>query len=77
MQVNKRSFSQLVEDFIRTHKGIDYLEAIIEVCEEHEVDPRDCKRLLNNSIIEHLEVEAMDLNLVVGGNPSLKLDITN
>jgi len=73
--INKQNFSQLVEDYVRTHKDIDYLDAVLEVCEKNEVDPRDCKRLLSKPIIEKIEVEAMDLNMIQGGNPSYTLPV--
>ena len=75
VDINKQSFSKLIEDYITTHRGVEYLEAIIAVCEKHAVDPRDCKRLLSKSIVEHLEVEAMDMNLIAGGNPSYTLPL--
>jgi predicted CopG family antitoxin len=75
IDINKQSFSQLVEDYARKHKDIEYLEAIVAVCEEHQVDPRDCKRLLSKSIIEHLMVEAKNMNLIVDENPSHTLPI--
>lgn len=75
VDINKKSFSQLVEDFVREHRNVEYLEAIVAVCEENEVDPRDCKRLLNKSITERLEVEARNVNLIMGGNPSYTLPI--
>ncbi len=67
VDINKQSFSKLIEDYIITHKGIEYIEAILAICEKHEVDPRDCKRLLTKSIMEKVEVEAMNLNMLQGG----------
>ncbi|MBI33599.1 MAG: hypothetical protein CMD98_07005 [Gammaproteobacteria bacterium] len=75
LDINKQSFSKLIEDYILIHKDVDYIDAILIVCEKHEVDPRDCKRLLNKSIVEKIEVEAMNLNMIQGGNPSYTLPI--
>ena len=75
VDINKQSFSRLVEDFMMIHKDVDYLEAIVAVCEKHGVDPRDCKRLLSKSIVEKLHVEVMDNNMIQGGNPSYTLPI--
>ena len=33
--LNKKSFSRLVETYVRTHKGCPYIDAIIDVCEEN------------------------------------------
>jgi hypothetical protein len=65
----------MVEDFVAKHKDVDYMEAIIEVCEAHEVDLRDCKKLLNKDIVARVEVEAMNGNLIQGGNTSYTLPI--
>jgi len=75
VDINKQSFSRLVEDFMMIHKDVDHLEAIVAVCEKHDVDPRDCKRLLSKSIVEKLHVEVMDNNMIRGGNPSYILPI--
>jgi len=62
--INKRHFSRMVENFVLTHRDTSYMDAIILLCEDNEIDPRDTKRLLNKQIIERLEIEAMDLNLI-------------
>jgi ribosomal protein S4E len=73
--INKKSFSSLVETFVRTHRGTNYIDAIIDVCEDNEIDLRDSKKLISKEIIEHLEFEAKELNLLQGGNTSHLLPI--
>jgi uncharacterized protein (UPF0332 family) len=73
--INKKSFSGLVETFVRTHKDTNYMDAIITVCESNEIDLRDSKKLISKEIIEHVEFEAKKLNLLVGGNPTYMLPI--
>lgn len=65
----------MVETYVRRHKGCEYIEAIIHLCEENELDLRDAKRLLSKELIEHIEVEARDLNMLIGGNNSYSLPI--
>ena len=36
--INKKSFSGLVETFVRTHRDCNYMDAIISVCESNEID---------------------------------------
>ena len=73
--INKKSFSNLVETFVRTHRDTNYIDAIIEVCEKNEIDLRDSKKLISKEIIQHVEFEAKELNLLQGGNPSHLLPI--
>ena len=73
--INKKSFSSLVETFVRTHRGTNYIDAIIDVCEDNEIDLRDSKKLISKEIIEHVEFEAKQLNLLIGGNPTHMLPI--
>jgi|TARA_B100000959_G_scaffold34553_1_gene32834 hypothetical protein len=73
--LNKKSFSRLVETYVRTHKGCPYIDAIIDVCEDNEIDLRDSKKLISKEIIQHVEFEAKELNLLQGGNPTYVLPI--
>ena len=73
--INKKSFSSLVETFVRTHRGTSYIDSVIQVCEDNEIDLRDSKKLISKEIIEHLEFEAKELNLLQGGNTSHLLPI--
>jgi hypothetical protein len=73
--INKKAFSNLVENFVRTHRDSNYIDAIIEVCEKNEIDLRDSKKLISKEIIQHVEFEAKELNLLQGGNPSHLLPI--
>jgi len=73
--INKKSFSGLVETFVRTHKGCSYIDSVIQVCEDNEIDLRDSKKLISKEIIEHVEFEAKELNLLQGGNPTYVLPI--
>ncbi len=68
--LNKKTFSRLVETYVRTHKDCPYMDAIIDVCENNEIDLRDSKKLISKEIVEHVEFEARQLNLLQGGNPT-------
>ena len=73
--INKKAFSNLVENFVRTHRDSNYIDAIIEVCEKNEIDIRDSKKLISKEIIQHVEFEAKELNLLQGGQDSHLLPI--
>ena len=68
--LNKKTFSRLVETYVRTHKNCPYMDAIIDVCDKNEIDLRDSKKLISKKIVEHVEFEARQLNLLQGGNPT-------
>ena len=51
------------------------MDAVIDVCENNEIDLRDSKKLISKEIIEHVEFEAKQLNLLIGGNPTHMLPI--
>ncbi len=69
-ELNKKTFSRLVETYVRTHKDCPYMDAIIDVCDNNEIDLRDSKKLISKEIVEHVEFEARELNLLQGGNPT-------
>ena len=73
--INKKAFSNLVENYVRTHRGCPYIDAVIQVCEDNEIDLRDSKKLISKEIIQHVEFEAKELNLLQGGNSSHLLPI--
>ena len=59
--LNKKAFSGLVETYVRTHRGCPYMDAVITVCEDNEIDLRDSKKLISKEIVEHIEFEAKNL----------------
>ena len=68
--LNKKTFSRLVETYVRTHKDCPYMDAIIDVCDKNEIDLRDSKKLISKEIVQHVEFEARQINLLQGGNPT-------
>lgn len=65
--MNKKRFSKMVEKTVRT-KGLNYMDSIVHLCEENNMEIEDVKKYLNQSIIENLECEAMQLNFLAKGN---------
>lgn len=63
----------MVETYVRTHAGCGYMEAIINLCEDNELDVRDAKKLVSKELIERIECEARDLNLLEGGRKEYTL----
>lgn len=44
--------------------GMSYLDAIVWLCEQNNIEIEDIKKYLSPSITENLEKEAMDLNFL-------------
>lgn len=57
----------MVEKTVRT-KNLNYMDSIVYLCEENNMDVEDIKKYLTQSIIENLECEAMSLNFLARGN---------
>ncbi len=61
--LNKNRFTQLVHDTVTQLKS-SYMEAILHICEENNIDPQDVKRFVSPVIRDKLEAEARQLNLL-------------
>jgi|TARA_B100001778_G_C18027285_1_gene379365 hypothetical protein len=44
--------------------GLKYSEALLEICEEHEIDPHDIAKLVKGPLKAKLEAEAMRYNSI-------------
>ena len=61
--MNKTKFTKLVEEYVYQH-DVNYIEAVVGVCREKDLDPGQVKPLLSTSIVESIEAEARDLNFL-------------
>jgi len=61
--LNKTKFSKLVEGEVLT-KSIGYMEAILLLCDQNDIDPEDVRRFISPGIKSKLEAEAMSLNFL-------------
>lgn len=53
----------MVETQVRNSE-LSYMDSIIHLCEQNNMEVEDIKKYLTPSIIEHLENEAMQLNFL-------------
>jgi len=44
--------------------GLTYTEALIEICENKEIDPEDIAKIVKGPLKNKLEVEAVDRNII-------------
>ena len=63
---DKKTFSDLVQKIVRTD-GIGYMEAVLEACQELEIEPEVAAKLLEKPIVEKVEGEARECNLLPRG----------
>ncbi len=63
---DKQKFSNEVESYIRKNE-VSYIEAVLEVCNQQEIEPEVAAKLLTQPIIEKLEAEGRDFNMLPRG----------
>lgn len=72
IELKKQFIGEDIEQDITTivlTKDYTYLEAILEYCEEKNIDVRDMHTILPKSIKDHLELECIKNGLVKGKVP--------
>ena len=52
--LTKKSFSQMIENFVY-HNKLSYMDTIVHLCEENGLELEDIKKYLSPTIVEHLE----------------------
>ena len=70
--ITKKRFSTMVEDKVKS-LSVAYIEAVLIICEERELQPEDIKRLLSTVIIDKIEAEALEVNSIKGGGARLPI----
>ena len=63
--LTKKKFAVLVEENVLTLK-MTYMDAILKVCEDRELDPSDIGKLVSPVIKDKLEAECVELRLLEG-----------
>lgn len=61
--LTKSEFSKLVEKTVLDNK-MNYMDAVLAICEDHGIDPEDVRKFVSAPIQEKIEGEAMRLNLI-------------
>ena len=58
---NKVAF--IIENMVK-EKKISYMDAILEYCKKHEIDPSNTKSMINKTLKEKIAYEAQNLNML-------------
>ena len=61
--LTKSKFTKLIERTV-SELGINYMDAILHLCEKNSIDPEDVKKFVSPIIKGKLEAEAMSLNFL-------------
>lgn len=59
--LTKMKFGKLIEIVVRSHKS-SYMDAVIHLCEQHEVELEEVRKFISPIIRDKIEAEARTLN---------------
>ena len=62
----ERLFTTELQEYVRLHGG-SYIDAIVELCEENDIEPAVAAKYLSKPIIEKIQAEGEDFNLLPKG----------
>ena len=68
--LTKKKFAVLVENAVYSH-SMSYIDAIIHICDQRELDPSEISKLISPVIKDKLEAESTSKRLIKGGTASL------
>lgn len=71
----EETFSKEIEEFCKSGKDVKYIDAVLEICERHGIEPESIAKLVSKPLREKLRVEFEQMNMIRGGKKSkLPLD---
>ena len=56
-------FALIIENMVKKKK-MGYMDAILEYCKTHEIDPSNTKSMINKTLKEKVAYEAQNLNML-------------
>ena len=56
-------FALIIENMLK-EKSMGYMDAILEYCKIHEIDPSNTKSMINKTLKEKVAYEAQNLNML-------------
>ena len=61
--MNTKKFSLIIEEIV-VEKRLSYMDAIVDYCDNNEMEIESAAKLVNTKIKESIKLEASDLNLL-------------
>jgi len=71
----EETFSKEIEELCKNRKDGKYIDAILELCEKHGIEPESVAKLVTKPIREKLKAEFEDKNMMRGAKKSSKLPL--
>ena len=69
--MNSKEFSLIIEDIVKKHKELSYVDAIVKYCDENNIEIETTARLITKQLKEIIQHQSAQLNLLKGGKPGM------
>ena len=69
--MNSKEFSLIIEDIVKKHKELSYVDAIVKYCDENNIENETTARLITKQLKEKIQHQSAQLNLLKGGKPGM------
>ena len=56
-------FALIIENIVKD-RNITYMDAVLEYCQSHNIDPSDTKAMISKTLKEKIAYEAQNLNML-------------
>lgn len=73
LMLTKQKFTKMVERTVKV-KRCSYLDAVINLCEENNIEIEEIKKFVSPAVKSKIEGEATKLNLMQEKNRSIELE---
>jgi len=67
LMLTKKKFTMMIEKTV-IHKKLSYMDAVVHLCEENNIEIEDVKKYVSKTIQEKIELEARNLNFMPRSN---------
>lgn len=71
----EETFTKEIEELCKTRRDGRYIDAVLEICERHGIEPESIAKLVNKPLREKLRVEFEQMNMIRGGGKKSKLPL--
>ena len=61
----------IIEDLVKKHKELSYVDAIVKYCDENGIEVETTARLITKQLKEKIQHQSAQLNLLKGGKPGM------
>ena len=65
--LTKKKFTLMIEDLVKD-KRMPYMDAVLQICSDREIDPLDVGSLISPAIKDKIHAEAIGNHMMKGGN---------